>query len=221
MTLLDDPPGIDTSMPGRRPIPQTGSPGWRLAARLARRETVRRPGRTVLAGLLIAVPVLAMTIGSVLARTETNGWADQFARRYGSADIAVDAGWFGPTSTDSGPTASGDVALPTGHDQRRPTLGQHVGDPGSEPHDQLNNWVTFTDLVLVGDGTGQPIEVVEGRAPRVGEVLLGKRVAKALGVSIGDRLELVPPFRELDRHRVRTRPGQLLERAVRRAGLRP
>ena len=42
---------------------------FRFASRLARREVRRRPGRTLLVVLLIAVPVFGMTVGSVLVRT--------------------------------------------------------------------------------------------------------------------------------------------------------
>ena len=45
---------------------------WRLAARLARREVRRRPGRTVLVMLLVTVPVMAMALGieKVVARMQ-------------------------------------------------------------------------------------------------------------------------------------------------------
>ena len=90
MTLLDEPPVV-TEPPVERPIVARSTPSaWRLALRLARRETHGRPGRTVLAALLIAVPVSAMTIGSAFARAESGSWPAQFARRYGDADIAVD-----------------------------------------------------------------------------------------------------------------------------------
>ena len=112
------------------------SAGWRLAARLARRETRRRPGRTVLAGLLIAVPVMAMTIGSVLARTENNGWADQFARRYGSADIAVDGFEVGrPSSNHTG------VCNAAMLDELREHVSKVIG-PIAKPDD-----IRFTDAL--------------------------------------------------------------------------
>lgn len=60
---------------------------WRLAARLAWREVVRRPGRTLLVVLLIAVPVLGMTIGSVVARTAAAESA--WERQWGSVDLVV------------------------------------------------------------------------------------------------------------------------------------
>ena len=50
---------------------------WRFASRLARREVRRRPGRTALVVVLIALPVAAMAAGSVLARTanpNTSQW---------------------------------------------------------------------------------------------------------------------------------------------------
>ena len=62
-------------------------PRWRLAARLAGREVRRRPGRTLLVTVLVAVPVMAMTVASVLARTGADPWAERFIRSHGSADI--------------------------------------------------------------------------------------------------------------------------------------
>ena len=192
MTMLDDPPAVAESVTARSASSPMSNAGWRLAARLARRETRRRPGRTVLAGLLIAVPVVAMTIGSVLARTENNGWADQFARRYGSADIAVDATWYGATNAELTIRPVTDVALPAGTTSTD-YLWTYASVFGSDPSDRGGAGVVFTDLTIVDGGRDQAIEVVKGRAPRPGEVLLGAGAAKALGVSVGDRLTLRRP----------------------------
>ena len=43
---------------------------WRVAARLARREVRRRPGRTVLVSLLVVVPVLVLLVASAVWRTD-------------------------------------------------------------------------------------------------------------------------------------------------------
>ncbi len=177
MTMLDEPPVVTATARPPRSVQATASPSsWRLALRLARRETRRRPGRTLLASLLIAVPVMAMTIGGVLARSESDDWAAQFERRYGSADIAVD-GQFGFSSADTPVTQ-----LP----------------PGTQVSDQL--WVhttvetgsagirfaygTITDIDLADPAVGSPIEVLEGRRPEVGEIMFharSRRCARRVG----------------------------------------
>jgi len=46
---------------------------WRLALRFARREVQRRPGRTVLVALLIAVPMAVSGVMLLRAGIETRG----------------------------------------------------------------------------------------------------------------------------------------------------
>ena len=185
MTMLDEPPAVAAAADPPRSVPiVAASSSWRLAMRLARRETRRRPGRTALASLLIAVPVMAMTIGSVVARSESGDWSAQFARRYGDADIAVDRSR---------------VAF---SDEQRPA----ALPPGTEVTDYL--WVntavdggdgtgfiygTVTDIDLADPATGSPIEVVDGRIPRVGEIMLPPDLADSLGVSIGDEIAFERP----------------------------
>ena len=66
-----------------------GLPQWRLASRLARREVRRRPGRTLLVVVLIAVPVFGMTVGSVLVHSHAD--ADPAMRWWRpGTDIVVD-----------------------------------------------------------------------------------------------------------------------------------
>ena len=66
---------------------------WRLAARLARREVRRRPLRSLLVVLLIAVPVFAITVADVLVVSQqTHGPAEGFRREYGDANLVYLAG---------------------------------------------------------------------------------------------------------------------------------
>ena len=49
MTMLDEPPVATSTVRPSRSVPVAAQPSsWRLALRLARRETRRRPGRTLL-----------------------------------------------------------------------------------------------------------------------------------------------------------------------------
>ena len=60
---------------------------WRLAARLAWREVIRRPVRMLLVVLLIAVPVMGMAMASTITHQSN---ADAFTRQWGtSADLVV------------------------------------------------------------------------------------------------------------------------------------
>src|SRR3546814_14450349 len=80
VTLLDDRPATYRTL-AREPMPRSSLSPWRFAARLAQREVRRRPGRTVLVALLGALPVGAMTVGSVLYRTTTDDWESTFERQ--------------------------------------------------------------------------------------------------------------------------------------------
>ncbi len=63
---------------------------WRMASRLARREVRRRPGRTLLVVVLVALPVMAMTAGVVIARTTQPTADEQFTATAGSvADLSL------------------------------------------------------------------------------------------------------------------------------------
>lgn len=167
---------------------------WRVAARLARRETVRRPGRTVLVALLIAVPVAGMTVGNVLSRTTDGTWSNEFAYTYGTADLALatDA----RTATD-----------------RTANLGQLLDErlaatlpAGSTWQTELGLWGVairtstrsvqghFLDVDLGGPIRQRVIELTRGTAPANGhEVALDARSADAFGVDIGDELVLEHP----------------------------
>ena len=63
---------------------------WRTAARLARREMRRRPWRTALSMLLIAVPVAAMVVADVAYRSDRLG--PDLGMRFGAADARLYAG---------------------------------------------------------------------------------------------------------------------------------
>jgi putative ABC transport system permease protein len=62
-----------------------------LAARLARREVVRRPWRTLLVALLIALPVAGMTAAVVLFRTDSLTPQQEWRLHYGNTDALIPA----------------------------------------------------------------------------------------------------------------------------------
>ncbi len=188
MTLVDDPPATARSTAPAASGASSRPGGWRLAARLARRETRRRPGRTVLVALLIAAPVAAMTVGSVLVRTDdvADGWEHQFRTRYGTADIARDVN----VATAADPPATS-VVLPPGTRQ----LEYLWLDTYVTPTAALGTgrYVTFTDAPLTDPMVASAIEIVEGEAPEIGEVALAPEIAEAWNLSVGDELRLERP----------------------------
>ncbi len=188
MTLLADPPDT-TPAPASMPTsPRSPISTWRLASRLARRETRRRPGRTVLVSLLIAVPVLAMTLGSVLVRTHGQGreWPNQFERRYGVADVAVDANVASFTNSDVSPNA-----VPPGT-RSLDYLWVYTFLPPDDPSG-TEQTVVLTDAPLDDPMVSSAVEIIDGRAPAVGEVLIGPDLANDRGLEPGDELTLDRP----------------------------
>lgn len=185
MTLLDDPPVVAERAPAPPELRGREFSAWRLAGRLARRETRRRPGRTVLAALLIAAPVMAMTIGSVLIRTESGDWSERFERRFGDADIAVDPSSFGFT------TEAEFVSLPAGTQTVDHLWVNTTIDTGdSEVAFAYGN---VADVDLTDPAFGSPVEVVEGSGPQVGEIMLPAGLAASLEVAVGDEVTFDRP----------------------------
>lgn len=160
--------------------------GWRFASRLARREVRRRPGRTILVVALIAVPILAMTLAIVLARTGADTSVQEFERTSGTvADLDLQA--------NPGLVTDAQLrkALPAGSRWVRfGTAGGQVrvaGDAASAPY------VEVSGLPLDDRLTSGIIDVRSGRAPRTGEVLLSEQLARKLDVGVGDTLRLDRP----------------------------
>lgn len=186
MTMLDDRPATGAT-PAPPPLRDRGvlAP-WRLAARLAWRETRRRPGRTVLAALLIAVPVVAMTLGSVKVRTESasSAWAEGWDRRFPGADIAVEA----LVGEGAAPV---DVALPAG--TRTLDFVTLYTDTTAGDASVGRVWTMWTDAPIDDPMLAGSIELLDGRWPSDGELLLDPKVAEELGVGPGDELDLARP----------------------------
>ena len=95
---------------------------WRFAARLARREVRRRPGRTLLVMLLVAVPVLGMTAITVLVRTER-----RHARRSVGARRSVRPISRPATGCARRSAAASAAALPPGSRSIRLRLASSIG----------------------------------------------------------------------------------------------
>lgn len=163
-----------------------GGTSWRLAARLARREVRRRPGRTALVMLLVAIPIFAMTAGSVLFRTGSDSHAEKFHRVNGRADLVSMTNLPGRIAasgvTDLLPAGSRSLVV---NDANLPltTAGAHA----------RQSYVRLTDLQISDPTARGIVEVLDGRAPGPGEVLLSPTAADDLGAGLGSTLRLSRP----------------------------
>ena len=201
MTVVDDRP-VTASEPTPVPVPspeRSWSPtsSWRLSGRLARREVRRRPGRTLLVALLVAIPVFAMTLGSIIARSETNRIS--YLRSYGASDFAIDqSSYLDERGVRQEPVTAADLpagTLPEGTISTDVvTVYTSVTTTADEQADVTATYFDVSSAIV--DGI---IDVTDGRLPADGtdEVLLQPKLAGELGVGIGDRLELARPDRTL------------------------
>lgn len=172
--------------------------GVTVAARLARREVVRRPWRSAVVLLIIVAPVMVLTAIAVISRTTDRTWEEQFAREAGTEDLRIDIDWIpagGPVESD------GELDFDLEFDAAELDLpeGSRVVEFSSIENrlrtvDGDRMWATITDRPLddpISDGL---IHRLEGRTPRTSdEVLLSPRVARALDVGVGDTLHLDRP----------------------------
>jgi putative ABC transport system permease protein len=162
---------------------------WRFAARLARREVRRRPGRTFLVMLLVAVPVFGMTGITVLVRTDTDTPAEVWAREFGQADLASAAAVASANASPSSTTSS--RALPAGS---RTVTGRLASNIGLELPNGTARLADVTDLPLTNAITRGMVLLRSGRFPTApGEALISPNLAQAFHVGVGDTLHLSSP----------------------------
>lgn len=186
MTVLDDRPVVAASAPqsAQERVRRSPIASWALASRLARREVRRRPGRTVLVMLLVALPVIAMASASIVGRTLSEANTDRAAWSNGQADLT----W----STSTGPIPS----LPEG------SVSTEVLMTSTAMTAQAGDGLTAFTAELLDVDLSLPItdgivDVVDGVAPiGGGDVLLSPGVARDLGVGIGDTVRFVRPDTE-------------------------
>ena len=152
---------------------------WRFAARLARREVMRRPWRTVLVALLVALPIAGMTVASVLTRADNQlTWLEH---EYGEGtDLAI--------SRPADQALDIDTLIPAGSSTRQLRMAwvSLERSDGTVAHS-----TQLSDSFDVG--ADSPMRTVTGREPRDGEVWVSSTLADELGVDVGDRLDLDHP----------------------------
>jgi putative ABC transport system permease protein len=174
--------------------------------RLARREVRRRPGRTLLVMLLVALPVCGMTMITVLVRTNNDSGAESFAREFGQADLVANtlpAGAFLPGSGERVRVAKPGVVAGS---NVLPTATFPPGTRVVKTHDFVSGFtglVSSTGVARLAHATdldlNDPIAkgivlLRSGRFPTgPGETLLSPSLARAFNVHVGDTLKLADP----------------------------
>jgi putative ABC transport system permease protein len=164
-----------------------------VAIRLARREVVRRPWRSLMVMLLVIGPVVILTGLAVMVRTQERPLDDVFTHAWGDADIVTsamdvigDPGSVPPIPT-GGSTA---LDLPAGSERldfREATIRIKTADAQRE-------WARVTDLAVDHAMVGSTVDEVTGRMPAGDdEVLISSVLADRLGLSVGDTLALSRP----------------------------
>ena len=151
---------------------------WRFAARLARREVRRHPGRTILVALLVAIPIVGMTVFSVLVRTTNSD--SQFEGYPAGTDIVV--------AGSDALTADLDGRIPEGATTSSAVWADWV--PIETASGRTINGITLGDPAYEDVGI---LSTSMGQSPRDGEVWLSTSLADDLGVDVGDTLELRHP----------------------------
>lgn len=150
-----------------------------LALRLARREVWRRPGRSALVALLVAVPVAAMVVSTILIHTGSHTPDEEWQRTYGQADAVGQPGMATP-----------DLPLPDGARVVR-VIATYVR---ARSVDGRRSDLDLSDLPLLDPLSAGIHEIADGRAPAApGEIALARGVARRLQVAVGDDLVLVRP----------------------------
>ena len=155
---------------------------WRFAARLARREVRRRPGRTVLVALLVAVPVFGMTVGGVLVRT--NEATTSFDRSNPDGTDFVVNTWSLNADRSWAQELPDAATVATFH---------RIDAPIETMDGRVVDWVRIDDGGVVGGGDASPLGTDVGSAPRAAEAWVSNALADRLDLAVGDQLSLRHP----------------------------
>lgn len=150
----------------------------RLPLRLARREVRRRPGRTALVGLLVALPVAGMAMSVTLVRTDSETPLESWERAYGQAEAA---GFHGDVDGGKLPETWRQVEVRSTWMRVKDAAGHRAG-------------VELSDLALTDPIAAGIYKLTTGRAAtHPGEVVLTTALADDLDIAVGDDLDLERP----------------------------
>lgn len=174
--------------------------GWRLTLLLAARQTLRAKGRSALVLTLVALPVLAVAVIAIVARTTDLSSAESVPQQMGSAQArfwyvgqgaeqASDPakGYMHGEPSEDGPDLEAAAQVLGAGARVVPTVWQ--GRVRVRVDDRLVD-VHTRELDLADDVAAGVFELDRGRLPaRVGEVLVNQAVIDA-GHEVGDTLSL-------------------------------
>jgi putative ABC transport system permease protein len=179
-----------------------GLRSWVPALRVARRETVRGRGRSILVLVMIALPVLGVTAADVVIQTAEVSGAEALERRLGTSDALVQVqpgieeveqlpdplndGWSGGGGRPGDDTPDlDDLSAALGREMRAVELRQ--GSIRVETDAGVASVEAF-ETDLTDDLTDGPYRIEEGRvAAGPGEAVVNAALADR-GVGVGDDL---------------------------------
>lgn len=190
-------------------------PSWRAALRIARRDALRARGRSTLIVAMIALPVLALTVGSVIYRTYMLDPNEQANRQLGTADAAyerLDYASTGAAVVQSPDGTRARLANPPSRGATAEAPGRPSGQSPTDPPAGIPSGSrTIVDrstqaMVRAGDSLYRAefrelaytdplaegiIEQRAGRAPESpDEVSVTTRLRDALDLTIGDTIRV-------------------------------
>jgi len=172
--------------------------GWRLALRLARREALGAPGRSLLVLVMIALPVLAVSAASVIYRTQDVSSAESLDRRLGGATAEVtiqgtrvvqapdpDVAQIASDEAMSPPLTADEVAALLGGAR---LVERRTTSPRFATHEGMG-YVEATEIDLRDPVAKGLFDLTSGRLPEnSGEVVVNAALA-AKGYAVGDALD--------------------------------
>ncbi|MGB0100022.1 MAG: ABC transporter permease [Nocardioides sp.] len=174
---------------------------WRLALRLARREATRARGRSVLAIVMIALPVLAVTAADVLIQTQNISAVESLDRRLGTATAQVQVPAQGsPMVQDVDPAyASSTVGKPPEIAPTAKDIASALGNVrlleqatgGVELRTDAGvGWVEALEVDLADPLADGLVRLISGRLPEGADEVVVNEALLDKGYVVGDRLDL-------------------------------
>lgn len=164
-----------------------------LSARLARREVRRRPVRTILVALLVAVPALAFIAVSTVGHTSFTTQEERFRERNGTGDIVL--GGVAGVDRDDVERAARDLFGDGVTVAARPTTWTAMRlNKASVSRSQRSKILEVRGWGPDDPVLGTTLELIEGRAARhAGEAILTPSLARAWKATVGETLSFSIP----------------------------
>jgi putative ABC transport system permease protein len=182
--------------------------GWRTALRIARRDTLRHKGRSLLVLVMLGLPILGAVGLDVLYRTSHTTTTQEATRELGTADARLTDLYF--MNDKPRPLLDLTTVLPAG--------ARGLGDQQARHRIRTSGGVGFvrwreldyTDPLATGI-----LHQRAGRAPRgPGEVVVTPPVLRMTGLRVGGTLRTIGPDRTFRIVGTMVTPGELHEAMV-------